>query len=96
MEDYLLDPVTNDLQVVNGDLVIGEATLQNQKMLLYAAPGAYKQYPTVGVNIFNFLKDDNQADMLRAIRQQFAADGMTVEKLAYSNGQFNIVAPYGS
>jgi hypothetical protein len=94
MQDYLIDPVTNDLMVVNGDFVIGDATLQNQKMLLYAAPGAYKQYPTVGVNIFNFLKDDNQADMMRSIRQQFTADGMNVQELAYKNGQFYITAPY--
>jgi len=95
MTDYLLDPVTNDLQIVNGDFVKGDCTIQNQKKLLFAAPGAYKQYPTVGVDIVNYLKDDNQADMMRSIRQQFTQDGMTVKNLAYVNGKLQIVAPYG-
>lgn len=94
MTDYLLDPVTNDLQIVNGDFVTGDATLQNQKLLLFAAPGNYKQYPTVGVDIFNYLKDDEQADMMRSIRQQFSQDGMNVQALSYENGQLKIVAPY--
>jgi hypothetical protein len=94
MNDYLLDAVTNDLQIVNGDFVIGDATLQNQKQLLFASPGAYKQYPTVGVDIMNFLKDENSSDLLRAIRQQFINDGMTVNNLAYSNGQVNVNAVY--
>ena len=94
MTDYLLDPVTNDLQIVNGDFVIGDATIQNQKLLLFAAPGAYKQYPTVGVDIMNFLKDDNQADMMRSIRQQFTQDGMNVQQLNMVNGKLQIVAPY--
>ena len=94
MIDYLLDE-NNDLLIVNGDFVRGDATLQNQKLLLYAAPGAYKQYPTVGVDVMNFLKDDNQADMLRSIRQQFTTDGMKVNQLVYQNGKFYIDAPYG-
>jgi hypothetical protein len=94
MNDYLIDPVTSDLQIADGDFVIGDATLQNQKMLLFAAPGNYKQYPTVGVDIMDFLKDDNQADMLRTITQQFTMDGMNVQSLSYQNGMFYIIAPY--
>ena len=82
MTDYLLDG-NNDLLVENGDFVMGDSTLQNQNLLLWGAPGAYKQYPTVGVGVFNYLKDDNTDDMLRAIRQQFTQDGMTVNRLAY-------------
>ena len=96
MQDYLLDPVTNDLQVVNGDFVIGDATLQNQKQLLFASPGMYKQYPAVGVDIMNYLKDENSSDLLRAIRQQFTTDGMTVKSLAYQNGKILVDATYGN
>jgi hypothetical protein len=94
MNDYLLDPVTNDLQVVNGDFVIGDATQQNQKQLLFASPGAYKQYAAVGVDLMNYLKDENSSDLLRAIRQQFILDGMTVNSLAYVNGRVNVNATY--
>jgi len=79
---------------VNGDFVIGDATQQNQKQLIFASPGAYKQYPAVGVDIMNYLKDETSNDLLRAIRQQFILDGMTVNNLAYTNGQINVNATY--
>ena len=94
MNDYLLDPVTNDLQVVDGDFVIGDATQQNQKQLLFASPGGYKQYPTIGVDIMNYLKDENSTDLLSAIRQQFILDGMTVNNLGYVNGAISVNASY--
>ena len=94
MNYYLLDPVTNDLQVVDGDFVIGDATQQNQKQLLFASPGGYKQYPTIGVDIMNYLKDENFNDLLSAIRQQFVLDGMTVNNLSYVNGQISVNAQY--
>ena len=96
MTDYLIDPVTNDLMIANGDFVKGDATQQNQKLLLLSSPGSYKQYPLAGADVLNFLKDDNQADMMRAIRQAFTQDGMTVKSLAYVGGKFLINAPYGS
>jgi hypothetical protein len=94
MIDYLVD---SDLLIANGDLLKGDATLQNQKALLAASPGEYKQYPLAGVGIMNFLKsNDNGAALMRQIRQQFTNDGMTVSSLSLANGVINVVAPYAN
>jgi hypothetical protein len=93
MKDYMLDE-NNDLRIENGDFVIDDSDLQHQRLLLYAEKGAYKQYPTTGVAIMTFLKDDNEADMLREIRLQFAQDGMQVDKLSYKNGKLEVSANY--
>jgi hypothetical protein len=94
MIDYLRDPSTGDLMISNGDFVRGESTMQHQNCLLLAEPGAYKQFPNVGVGIMTYLKDDNQADLLRAIRQQFISDGMSVNALSYNAGKLKINASY--
>ena len=94
MTDYLLD-TNSDLLITNGNPVKGDSTLQNQKLLLFAEPGEYKQYPTTGVGIMNYLKDDSPDALLRSIRLQFSQDGMTVNQLNYVQGQLKINAPYG-
>lgn len=94
MTDYLSDN-TNDLKIANGNFVQGDSTIQNQNFLLITAPGAWKQNPQVGVGLMNFLKDDDITGLMRSIRQQFAKDGMTVQKLALTNGKIQVVAPYG-
>lgn len=95
MIDYLLDN-NCDLQIVDGNFVRGESTQQNQKLLLITEPGAWKQYPTVGVGLMSFLKDDRQVDMMRAIRLQFAQDGMTIASLAFEDNKVKVNASYGS
>lgn len=95
MKDYMLGD-TGDLSVDNGDFALGDSDLQHQKLLLLAEKGAYKQYPTTGVGIMTYLKDDNEADMLREIRFQFAQDGMQVDRLAYKDGNLQVIANYGN
>jgi hypothetical protein len=97
MIDYLVDPITFDLQIANGDFVKGDSTQQNQNALLYAQPGEYKQFPTAGVGLFKYLKsNDNGAALMRAIRQQFTQDGMQVSSLGIVNGDIQVVAPYAN
>lgn len=59
--DILLDE-TGDLAIKNGDLVIGESTLQHQRILLLATKGGFKQHPTTGVDIQSYLLDDSDVD----------------------------------
>lgn len=97
MTDYLRDPETNELLIVNGDFVRGESTRQHQKNLLLANKGAYKQSPEIGVGLIDFLNDDDPGEMMREIRLQFAADGMIVESLGFgSDGKLQINASYGN
>ena len=83
MIDILLDKVTNDLIIENGDLKLGYSDEQHQKLLLLAEKGAYKENPLVGVGILKQLENENPSELLREIRNQFTSDGMTINSLSY-------------
>jgi len=94
-EDVLLD--TNyDASVQNGDFAIGESTRQHQQLLLVTQPGEWKQNPTIGIGIENFLLDDGNLsrDLTAEVRRQFEDDGMTVNKIAFDGQKLTIEALY--
>ncbi len=79
--DILLDE-NMDVQVANGDFVIGDATLQNQKLLLLSEKGEWKQSPEMGVGLRSFLLDDATVHELhQEIQKQFSLDGMKVKSI---------------
>jgi hypothetical protein len=79
-----------DLAIINGDIDLGESTLQHQHNLLLSEKGEYKQYPTVGVGIINYLSDDADAnDLQTAIQRELEADGVDISLLKI-NGFNNI------
>jgi hypothetical protein len=94
-DDILLDE-NLDLQIVDGDWVIGDSTKQNQQLLLQCQKGEIKQYPKTGVGINNYLLDEEEQSMLREIRSEFEGDGMLVNKLNYSDEKLTIDAQYSS
>lgn len=94
MKDFLLS-ADFDLQIKDGDIVIGESNQQHQQCLLLAEKGAYKQFPDIGVGLMTFLKDDNPDELLREIRLQFSNDGMKVNRLGFENGKIKADADYG-
>jgi len=80
-KDILLDE-NFDVVAKDGDFVVGDATLQNQQLLLLSQKGEWKQEPQVGVGIRDFLLDDaNVHEMHQAIQKQFALDGMQVNEI---------------
>ena len=83
-KDILLDD-TLDLQIVNGDFVIGESTEQNQKMLILADKAEFKEYPMRGVGVLRYLEEETPDNLAREIRQEFTIDGMTVNKIKIAN-----------
>jgi hypothetical protein len=92
--DILLDS-DFDVLLKDGDFVIGDATYQNQAVLLKDSPGEVKQFPTAGVGMEAFLLDENPALLLREIRSQFTKDGMQVSKVSISpDGELDIKANY--
>ncbi|MFQ3578537.1 MAG: hypothetical protein SNJ71_00170 [Bacteroidales bacterium] len=73
------DIVTSDngeLIIAHGDFLIEESTRYHQRDILLANVGEYKQHPTVGVGLPDFINDQNQDDMIREIRKQMLADNM--------------------
>lgn len=80
MTDFLLDD-NFDLLIVGGDLVVGESTAQHQRILLLADKGEFKDAPMRGIGARRYLEDHTPDNLAREIRTEFAADGMTVNKI---------------
>lgn len=84
-----------DLQIANGDLVTGESTYQNQRILLVADKGEFKSEPKTGVGAKRYLESERPDEFAREIRQQFIGDGMKVEEIKIAdNLEINIKANY--
>ena len=95
MNDILLDD-DFDLQIVNNDFVIGDATDQNQKLILLTNKGEVRPFPFVGVGIAEALNDDNVGSLKQEIIKQFELDGMTLNNMRLAaDGTFEIDASYG-
>lgn len=95
MIDYLNDS-DDDVLISGGDFVRGEANQQQQRKLLLAEPGEYKQYPIATVGLGRYLNDDSPEDLLREIRIKFSGDGMRVAQLGFENLKLKVVADYAS
>ncbi|WP_234111687.1 hypothetical protein [Chryseobacterium sp. R2A-55] len=94
--DIILDE-NFDLQIANGDLVVGESTYQHQRILIFAEKGEFKQYPKVGVGSKHYLESERPDNFAREIRQQFIADGMNVKQIKIGdNLELNIDSDYES
>lgn len=94
MDDFLLDE-NNDLIIKNGDLAIGNATLQHQNHIILAQKGEFKNAPEIGVGILTQLNNENPRELLSEIRKNFEYDGMRVNTLKVAtNGNLLIDAEY--
>ena len=91
--DILLSDA-GELLMVDGDFVTGDATKQNQKLLLVSQKGEWKESPLTGVGINNWLKDENQGGLKAEIKQQFKADGMKINSLIVNGETIKIDATY--
>ena len=103
----LLDPATGDLLVaaqrdaagmIAQGLEVGTTTFQNQALILQAAKGEFKEYPTLGVGISDILGDDEMTGWKREIALQLEADGMKAKTvdLDLKNNKLTIDADYDS
>ncbi|MFB0498717.1 hypothetical protein ABID99_004954 [Mucilaginibacter sp. OAE612] len=96
MIDYLMDD-KDDLLIVNGDFVRGESNQQQQRKLLLAEKGEYRQAPLATVGTFQFLNDEGSIageDLLREIRLRFSQDGVAIQGMGFENGFLNIRGDY--
>lgn len=94
MIDFLVDD-NHDLRIENGDLVLGDASLQHQNHIILAEKGEYKESPEIGVGILTELNNENPRELLTKIRRNFEYDGMSVNTLKIAtNGNIVIDAEY--
>ncbi len=89
MKDFLLNS-NGDLDISGGDLHIGFSDLQHQEHILIAQKGSLKELPDRGVGIENFLNDSEIDEMVLEVRSEFEKDGMTVNKIKYSEETGNL------
>lgn len=84
----ILHTADGDIDFTTGDLqtaTANRATEQHKRDILLAAPGDFKEAPTVGVGAVEYLNDENPGLFLRDVRKQMQADGMTVERVEFDN-----------
>lgn len=82
MIDLLLDK-NGDIQFdENGELVIGDSEQQDVELILATRPGDWKEHPTTGVNIHQYIKSrEAQATVAREVILQLKEDGFKVSKV---------------
>jgi hypothetical protein len=91
--DILIDPITYDLQIVDGDFKVGDSTAQHQQLILLAGKGDFKLHPLEGVDAVKHLHD-HSLTLARDTRVEFIKDGMTVKAIKNVNGKITVDANY--
>lgn len=90
--DILFDPVTNDILIVNGELVVDDSTDQHTSDLIVADKGWWKHFPQRGVGVQNYINEVSNLPLLSgAIRLELTADGQNVESVVIQPGGTLIV-----
>ena len=79
-----------DPMVANGDFVAGESLGQAEQLLLLTGKGEWKQTPTAGVGLADYVEGHSESDMCREIRQQMEMDGIRVRRLTLTDGKLEV------
>ena len=83
-----------ELKVVNGDLAVEENLKQAQQLLLGTNKGEWKQHPTMGVGVVNYLETASANQLSREIREQFSRDGMKVSSVRINGSTLDVEAEW--
>lgn len=91
VQDILIDDDA-DLRIENGDFVVGDSDQQHVVLLINTFAGHWKQFPTCGVGIIQYMASAGQGSVLkRSINVQLTADGyrdITVDLRENPSGLF--------
>lgn len=86
MRDIQLDN-NGDLDVRNGDFIIGESDEQHVESILNAAQGTWKQHPLLGANLPKRTKMpitvSSRAKLNKNIKLQLEYDAFTVNSIVF-------------
>jgi hypothetical protein len=78
MVERLMPPILRERGFIddNGDFLQGEADNQYMEYIIVSGPGHWKQFPTLGVGIFQYLHSTSSNQVIqRAIASQLEAYG---------------------
>lgn len=85
-KDFLNDG-DGDLLIKDGDLVIDDSGAQHEMDMFLTGRGEIREFPTIGIGLFDWIDDDNLGDLPHIIQEQFEKDSATVNKLrVYDDG----------
>jgi hypothetical protein len=89
--DILLDE-NYDMATASGDMVVGDSDGQNIDLLLGCTKNSFKESPTVGVGMIQWVKGQKTdlKSMRREINVQFEADGYKADWKVDDNGDLQI------
>ena len=74
--------INEDIEIKNGDLVVGESDAQHIEHILRAKPGHFYQYPTLGIGVEDNIKGNISKQALRqSIKQNLESDNYRVNKI---------------
>lgn len=86
---------TGDIDVSAGDILTATSDYQHQADILLARKGYYKERPTVGVGVEDYINETEPEELLRSVRKEFAGDGMKVTKVTIAaTGEIETDAHY--
>ena len=89
--DLLLDN-TGDMEIVNGDFVIGESSVQHIGLMLQSNKGDWAQNPSVGIGLVDMVNDDgSNSDMLATIKRELKKDGCNISTLTFNDATGSLV-----
>ena len=83
-----------ELKAANGDLAVEENLKQAQQLLLGTNKGEWKQHPTMGVGVTNYLETAAAGQLSREIREQFSRDGMKVSSVKINGTTLEVAAEW--
>ena len=84
--DILIDAVTSDLTIQNGDFEMGPSDLQNVLLLMQIPKGSWKQFPLTGIGSAKFIGGPLDGALRREIQIQLEADGYRMKSVNYLPG----------
>jgi len=87
-------PVRDSTGLIVSGITIGDTLYQNQYMILNAQKGEFKENPTLGIGINDMASDDDLNEWEKAIREDFAKDGLKVDKLSITTSGMEVKADY--
>lgn len=79
-----------DLAIANGDFELCENLNQQVGCLLAANAGDYRQNPTIGIGLQDYLLDERLDDLKRVMRLNFVKEGLAINRLNIANGEIMI------
>lgn len=93
MTDLILDG-NQDLEIHNGDFVIGESTEQNVELIFISTPGEWKEHIETGISIERAANGNLDRFLVRTIRVQMEADSYKISKLTTTEAGVSIDGSY--